>query len=148
MDQTNQVNGAITNENKRDRVFLYEVLIQPAQTPSGASWQRRSAKISLKVPYNKMSQEMQRINRAGGKICRITPLSELEKNNILPTSPPWWVEISTQNPSCLYYFGPFDSLLEAKSYESGYVEDLQSENAQDIRVIIKQCQPQVLTQEK
>ena len=57
----------------------------------------------------------------------------------------WWVEIATKQPECLYYFGPFDSEEEAKSHESGYLQDLQAEGAQEIRVIICQGQPQKLT---
>ncbi|MFM6406488.1 MAG: DUF1816 domain-containing protein, partial [Microcystis sp.] len=33
------------------------------------------------------------------------------------------------------------------SYQSGYIEDLQSESALGINSEIKQCQPEVLTQE-
>ncbi|MCZ8189298.1 MAG: DUF1816 domain-containing protein, partial [Microcystis sp. LE19-338.1B] len=50
-------------------------------------------------------------------------------------------------PKCLYYFGPFESFSEALSYQSGYIEDLQSESALGINSEIKQCQPEVLTQE-
>ncbi|GEM_PF-3332699 len=60
---------------------------------------------------------------------------------------PWWVEIFTEFPRCLYYFGPFDSETEACSYQSGYQEDLEQENAKGIVVTIKQCSPQILTQE-
>ena len=37
----------------------------------------------------------------------------------------WWVEINTNIPRCIYYFGPFNSEKEAQLYKSGYVEDLQ-----------------------
>jgi hypothetical protein len=57
----------------------------------------------------------------------------------------WWVEIATTQPNCLYYFGPFDSEEEAKANESGYLQDLQDEGAQEIQVIICQGQPQKLT---
>lgn len=57
----------------------------------------------------------------------------------------WWVEIKTTYPSCTYYFGDFDNLREAKKYCSGYIEDLQSEGAQGIKVRIKRCEPQLLT---
>lgn len=57
----------------------------------------------------------------------------------------WWVEIATKQPNCLYYFGPFDSQEEAKSNEDGYLQDLQSEGAQEIQAIICQGQPQKLT---
>lgn len=57
----------------------------------------------------------------------------------------WWVKIVTQQPNCLYYFGPFDSEEEAKTNETGYLQDLESEGAQEIQVIIYQGQPQKLT---
>ncbi len=59
---------------------------------------------------------------------------------------PYWLEISTEVPKCIYFFGPFDSPLEAKGSQAGYIEDLMSENAQGIQVELKQCsQPPELT---
>jgi hypothetical protein len=60
---------------------------------------------------------------------------------------PWWVEIYTSQPRCLYYFGPFDSASEANYYKSGYIEDLQAEGAEGITTTIKQCRPINLTKE-
>lgn len=60
-------------------------------------------------------------------------------------SMPWWVEITTAEPNCTYYFGPFDDPAEAKSAHSGYVEDLAGEGAQGINVEIKRCKPLELT---
>lgn len=57
----------------------------------------------------------------------------------------WWVEITTENPRCTYYFGPFPSLKVAQSYKGGYIEDLQQEGAQNIAVTIKRCKPTNLT---
>jgi Domain of unknown function (DUF1816) len=57
----------------------------------------------------------------------------------------WWVEIVTQNPRCIYYFGPFLSAKEAQAAETGYIEDLEQEGAQGIAVKIKRCKPQNLT---
>lgn len=57
----------------------------------------------------------------------------------------WWVEISTQNPRCTYYFGPFINGTEAKASVKGYVEDLELEGAQGINVNVKRCKPKVLT---
>ncbi len=54
-------------------------------------------------------------------------------------SKPWWVEISTAQPRCLYYFGPFDSENEAAQHQGGYIEDLEKEGAQQIDVTIKSC---------
>lgn len=139
-----------TNNDAKNRVFLYEVVIQPR---SGAIKQinglfQRRGKFYVKVPYERMNQEMQRITRSGGKIVNIFPINALDE---LPTEQgltmSWWVEITTSNPRCLYYFGPFDSPEEAQMNQEGYVEDLQEEGAQEISVKIKQCQPLVLTQE-
>lgn len=57
----------------------------------------------------------------------------------------WWVEIKTEIPSCIYYFGPFLSAGEAKVAQSGYVEDLEQENAEGIRVMMRRCKPTILT---
>ena len=57
----------------------------------------------------------------------------------------WWVEIQTQNPQCTYYFGPFETAVEARDLQDGYLEDLRQEQAQIITVEIKQCQPEELT---
>jgi Domain of unknown function (DUF1816) len=63
----------------------------------------------------------------------------------LKTGQPWWVEVQTSVPRCTYYFGPFDYLDEARASRAGYVEDLEGEGARDIVVLVKQCQPEVLT---
>lgn len=58
---------------------------------------------------------------------------------------PYWVEIKTQQPKCLYYFGPFSSRSEAHKRQHGYVEDLIAEKAIGISVEIKRCLPTRLT---
>jgi Domain of unknown function (DUF1816) len=60
----------------------------------------------------------------------------------------WWVEIKTDSPRCTYYFGPFASATEADQAKLGYIEDLQSENAQGIAVRVKRCKPTNLTIEE
>ncbi len=57
----------------------------------------------------------------------------------------WWVEIKTEQPQCTYYFGPFATSNEAESARPGYVEDLEKENAQNIRVAIRRGKPDQLT---
>ncbi len=57
----------------------------------------------------------------------------------------WWVEITTAEPRCTYYFGPFQSSAEAEAHKPGYVEDLESERAQGIQAAVKRCNPDVLT---
>lgn len=58
---------------------------------------------------------------------------------------PWWVRIDTQNPICTYYFGPFDNMVDAVIAQFGYIEDLEQENAQNIKVVIDQFSPDQLT---
>jgi hypothetical protein len=56
-----------------------------------------------------------------------------------------WVEITTENPRCTYYFGPFLFKSDAAAAQAGYVEDLQGEGARNIIVSIKRCKPTNLT---
>ena len=56
-----------------------------------------------------------------------------------------WVEITTNTPRCTYYFGPFTSRANAEDAHFGYLEDLNEEGAQGIKVVIKQCKPTTLT---
>jgi len=57
----------------------------------------------------------------------------------------WWVEVTTDSPHCVYYFGPFANSKIAKESRSGYVEDLEQEGAQNIVVKVKRCKPKNLT---
>jgi hypothetical protein len=57
----------------------------------------------------------------------------------------WWVEIKTDSPRCLYYFGPFLTADEAEAAKPGYIEDLQQESAQGIVAVTKRCYPSKLT---
>ena len=57
----------------------------------------------------------------------------------------YWVEITTDNPRCIYYFGPFLNEKEAISAQSGYIEDLKDEGAEGIIVVVKRCKPEQLT---
>ncbi len=66
-----------------------------------------------------------------------------ELSNILGLA--WWVEVKTSLPACIYFFGPFLSQTEAKVALPGYVEDLETEQAQKISTTVKQCQPSQLT---
>ena len=60
-------------------------------------------------------------------------------------SPDWWAKIITASPRCIYYFGPFQTYDEAQAAYPGYIDDLDSEGAQGIVVIIQRCKPDVLT---
>ncbi len=57
----------------------------------------------------------------------------------------WWVKVTTQDPKCTYYFGPFLSAQAAQEALPGYVEDLEAEQAQGIVAELKRCKPTQLT---
>ena len=57
----------------------------------------------------------------------------------------WWVKIETALPACIYHFGPFDSRLEAIESQSGYIEDLVAEQAEEISIEVKLDRPKILT---
>lgn len=76
---------------------------------------------------------------------RIVRQPGLTFRQLLTPQRPWWIKVHTQNPACIYYFGPFESRSEARISQAGYVEDLEQENAQNIRVEIDQFSPQQLT---
>ncbi|GEM_PF-518887 len=56
-----------------------------------------------------------------------------------------WIEIVTESPKCIYYFGPFASGIEAKSSLEGYLEDLQEEKTKIVETNIKRGIPKNLT---
>lgn len=73
---------------------------------------------------------------------KIVDLLGLKKEEKIP----YWLQISTKVPKCIYYFGPFDTSKEAKALQAGYIEDLIAEDAQGIHVELKHCpQPPELT---
>ncbi len=57
----------------------------------------------------------------------------------------FWVEVMTENPNCIYYFGPFLTAAEAHASEEGYLEDIESEGANCFKVSVKRCKPSQLT---
>ncbi len=61
-----------------NRVFIYEVegMRQNAQTENQGYPVRNSSTTLIQVPYSRMNQEMQRINRLGGRIINIRPSAE------------------------------------------------------------------------
>jgi hypothetical protein len=60
-------------------------------------------------------------------------------DNLFGQSKAWWVEIKTSQPACTYYFGPFDSEVEAGMAKGGYIEDLEQEGAQNIQTSVRLC---------
>ncbi|MBR8826332.1 MAG: DUF1816 domain-containing protein [Gomphosphaeria aponina SAG 52.96 = DSM 107014] len=138
MDNTNSRNLVETISDCS--VFLYEVINLPQKDKLKSD---RTARVLLKVPKNRMSTEMRRITRLGGTIVSIRPLNEV--NGKVNQQLPWWIEILTTKPRCIYYFGPFDTEVEAQAYQTGYIQDLQEEGSEGITIQIKQCQPTDLT---
>lgn len=57
----------------------------------------------------------------------------------------WWIKIQTKVPACTYYFGPFSSQKEARNSQTGYIDDLRQEGAQEIAVEIGKAAPKQLT---
>ena len=74
---------------------------------------------------------------------KMTGLLDAQQEWLHPRA--WWVKVQTDRPCCIYYFGPFDSDIEAQTNRGGYIEDLEGESAQGISVSIELNQPQLLT---
>jgi Domain of unknown function (DUF1816) len=72
-------------------------------------------------------------------------ISEYWANSLHFWGRAWWIEISTSQPNCLYYFGPFANSQEAERLMAGYVEDLEGESAQGIKTKVRRCKPDRLT---
>lgn len=69
--------GAGGLESSASRVFRYEVvgLRQNEENDKNNYPIRRSGSVFITVPYNRMTEEMQRIGRMGGTIVNIQPLT-------------------------------------------------------------------------
>ncbi|MFN6513987.1 MAG: ferredoxin--NADP reductase [Nostoc sp. CreGUA01] len=76
------VEGA-ANTQLGSRVFLYEVvgLRQSEETNQTNYPIRKSGSVFIRVPYNRMNQEMRRITRLGGTIVSIQPVDALGQVN-------------------------------------------------------------------
>ncbi|MGF1540589.1 MAG: phycobilisome linker polypeptide [Pleurocapsa sp.] len=68
--------GASSVSTAKNRVFVYEVtgLKQNENNDSNNYSIRNSSSIFMRVPYNRMNEEMQRITKMGGTIVNIQPL--------------------------------------------------------------------------
>jgi phycocyanin-associated, rod len=68
--------GIAANTEAGRRIFKVEVtgLRQSEESDKTKFPIRRSGSVFFTVPYTKMNEEMQRINRLGGKIVSISPL--------------------------------------------------------------------------
>ncbi|MEB3277636.1 MAG: DUF1816 domain-containing protein [Lyngbya sp.] len=56
-----------------------------------------------------------------------------------------WIEVITQSPKCIYYFGPFASGSDAQRSVEGYLEDLRAEKAKIMGLEIRRGIPRNLT---
>lgn len=70
---------------------------------------------------------------------------EILANYLAAMGVAWWLEVITEEPKCIYYFGPFSSSYVAEALSNGYIEDLEQEKAQITNVDIKRGQPKQLT---
>jgi phycocyanin-associated rod protein len=73
--QTTVGTGGISSD--ASRVYRYEVvgLRQNEENDKNNYEIRHSGSVFITVPYNRMSEEMQRILRMGGRIVSIKPLT-------------------------------------------------------------------------
>lgn len=69
--------GSATLSDSSNRMFRVEVEgMGQNVNPDRISYPiRSSGKVYLTIPYSRMSEQMQRINRMGGKIVSIEPLT-------------------------------------------------------------------------
>jgi phycocyanin-associated rod protein len=76
--QTTLGTGSVSSS--ASRIFRYEVvgLRQNAETDKNKFNIRRSGSVFITVPYGRMNEEMQRINRLGGRIVKIEALTVAE----------------------------------------------------------------------
>jgi ferredoxin--NADP+ reductase len=76
------VEGA-ANIESGSRVFVYEVVgLRQNEGSQQTNYQiRQSGSVFIRVPYNRMNQEMRRLTRLGGKIVSIQPLTALHLGN-------------------------------------------------------------------
>lgn len=63
-------------------------------------------------------------------------------------STPWWIKVTTAEPNCIYYFGPYDNQSEAIDARPGFIEDLEKEGAVRIETSLQRSpEPDELTVE-
>ena len=72
-----------SNTEYKNRLYEYEIVGMSQNGYSDKSKYpiRSSGSIFMTVPYHRMSQEMQRITRMGGRIVNIKPLSNTDSDN-------------------------------------------------------------------
>ncbi len=73
--------GGSSSSPAKNRVFVYEVTgLKQNENNDGNSYPvRNSSSVFVRVPYNRMNEEMQRIGRMGGTIVGIKPLDSSDQ---------------------------------------------------------------------
>ena len=74
--------GASSVSLAKNRVFVYEVTgLKQNENNDGNNYPiRNSSSIFMRVPYNRMNEEMQRITKMGGTIVNIQPLDSFPQS--------------------------------------------------------------------
>jgi len=77
--------GGSSSSPSKNRVFIYEVTrLKQNETNDNNNYQfRSSSSIFVRVPYNRMNEEMQRIGKMGGTIVNIQPLDSFQKSSLV-----------------------------------------------------------------
>jgi phycocyanin-associated, rod len=72
----------------KNRVFVYEVAgLKQSENNDNNNYQfRSSSSVFVRVPYNRMNEEMQRISKMGGTIVNIQPLDRFQKPSQVASS--------------------------------------------------------------
>ena len=75
--------GGSSSSPAKNRVFVYEVSgLRQNENNDGNSYPvRNSSSVFVRVPYNRMNEEMQRIGRMGGTIVGIKPLDSFDQQS-------------------------------------------------------------------
>ncbi len=75
--------GGSSVSPSKSRVFVYEVTgLKQNETNDSNNYQfRSSSSVFVRVPYNRMNEEMQRISKMGGTIVNIQPLDSFQQSS-------------------------------------------------------------------
>ena len=75
--------GGSSSSPSRNRVFVYEVTgLKQNEDNDGNSYAfRSSSSVFVRVPYNRMNEEMLRIGKMGGTIVGIKPLDSSNQSS-------------------------------------------------------------------
>ena len=73
--------GGSSSSPAKNRVFVYEVTgLRQNEDNDGNSYAfRSSSSVFVRVPYNRMNEEMLRIGKMGGTIVGIKPLDSFDQ---------------------------------------------------------------------